>query len=77
MGLLDIKKYLMQHRRATLLDLSSYFNTDAQILMPMLAHWERKGKVRRVHFAGSCQKGCCQQQSAIDVYEWVEHLDLT
>jgi len=71
MTLRDIKAYLMRHQRATLTDLSHHFSTEPTTLEPMLAHWERKGKVRHTHLE-ACNQGCTCSKGTLDIYEWVE-----
>lgn len=68
MTLSDIKAYLLQRQRVTLADLTNHFRCDAHTLEPMLAQWERKGKLRHIRYEG-CRKGCCNS-GTVDIYEW-------
>jgi len=70
MTLSDIKTYLTTRQRATLTDLAHHFRADAETLRPMLAHWERKGKVRHTQM-NSCSKSCCCPEKGLDIYEWL------
>ena len=72
MVLTELKSYLMENRRATLIDLSHHFDVTPDAMKGMLEHWIRKGKVR--HLEGSrCTKGCCQTDPAhLEIYEWIE-----
>lgn len=71
MTLKDIKTYLITHQRATLMDLANHFKTEPETLQPMLAHWERKNKVRHISMQ-TCSKGCCANKAMMDIYEWVD-----
>jgi hypothetical protein len=72
MILQDLKAYLVERRRASIADLTARFDTDAEALRGMLAHWLGKGRLRRVDVDGACG-GCCGcATSAAEVYEWVD-----
>lgn len=71
MILTDIKAYLETHKRVALMDIAYHFDVTPQAVEGLLAHWIRKGKVRRLegHY---CQQGCCQAASQyLTFYEWV------
>ncbi len=72
MGLLDIKNYMMQVRIASLSSLCIYFNSEANILRDMLAHWVRKGKMRQCMKTPNCGVKCgkCSVLQT-EIYEWV------
>ncbi len=73
MILSDIKKYLMQHKRATLGDLAIHFETEPEAMQGMLDQWIRKGKVTSYKVqAGCCSKSCakCGGESNMEIYEW-------
>lgn len=70
MSLRDIKTYLMEHQRATLTDLANHFRADPETLRPMLAHWERKGKVLHTQLT-ACNQGCNCAEKGMEIYEWV------
>jgi len=69
--LTDLKKYLIQNKKAPLMDMAHHLNVSPDAVKGMLEHWIRKGKVR--HLEGSaCNKGCCQcEPSSLEIYEWV------
>ena len=72
LNLLEIKKYLMQVKIASLANLSRYFNCDSELLRSMLCHWVRKGCVRKFAKTPSCGSQCNQCETAmIEIYEWV------
>jgi putative ferrous iron transport protein C len=71
MNLLEIKKYLMQVKIASLSHLSTYFNCDSELLRNMMCHWVRKGCVRQFTKNPSC--GSCNKCGPVvtEIYEWV------
>ncbi|MGF1614627.1 MAG: FeoC-like transcriptional regulator [Gammaproteobacteria bacterium] len=72
MILTDLKEYLRERRQAPLMDLVYRFDVEPEALRGMLAHWIRKGNVRRQVGAGVCSTGCgkCDPE-ALEIYEWV------
>jgi len=69
--LTDLKKYLIEKKRAPLMDMAHHLNVSPDAVKGMLEHWIAKGKVRRLE-GSSCNKGCCQcDPSALEIYEWV------
>lgn len=72
MNLLEIKKYLMQVKIASLTSLCAYFNCESELLRNMLGHWVRKGCVRKCVQTPACAKTCGQCNiSVTEIYEWV------
>jgi putative ferrous iron transport protein C len=72
MSLLEIKKYLMQVKIASLESIAAYFKCDADCLRQMLQHWVRKGCVRQCKKTSNCGVKCNQcKPYAIEIYEWV------
>lgn len=72
MGLLEIKKYLMQVKIASLSSLCIYFNRDADVLRGMLSHWIRKGCIRQCQKTSACGVKCVQCSPLVtEMYEWV------
>ena len=72
MILSDIKRYLRQHRQATLADLVARFDSDPDAMRAMLDLWVRKGRVSRTDLRSDCTKGCCSCQcgAAMELYTW-------
>ncbi|MBI4776545.1 MAG: FeoC-like transcriptional regulator [Deltaproteobacteria bacterium] len=72
MILAEIRRYLMERKRATLGDLALHFDTEPDAMRGMLEQWIRKGKVLRLDIQGSCGKACstCCCDSAVEIYEW-------
>lgn len=71
MLLRDIKTYLAERKRASLSDLQARFEMDADALRAALAHWTRKGRIRRVAETSAC--GGCEAcpPPVREIYEWV------
>lgn len=72
MILSELTGYLIQHRRAPLLDLAHRLETSPEALRGMLAALERKGRVRRIANGAACASGCGQcERATVETYEWV------
>lgn len=72
MSLLDIKRYLIQVKIASLASLCTYFNCEADLLRNMLAHWVKKGCVRQCKKTPNCGVKCGQCSPMLtEIYEWV------
>ncbi|MEY3220202.1 MAG: hypothetical protein RIT27_1559 [Pseudomonadota bacterium] len=69
-NLRDLKSYLIQHRQATITDLSYHFKKPATLISSMLQHWVQKGQVERIELS-ACQKGCCQGGRDTEIYRWI------
>jgi hypothetical protein len=74
MILADLRSYLTERRRASLVDIANRLDTDAEALRGMLATLERKGRVRKLPPGTLCHGTCggCNQ-AAPELYEWVGH----
>lgn len=73
MILSELRDYLKQQRRLSLLEMANHFDTDADALRGMLRKWISKGKVRRLNLGSVCGTGCCKCDPAMtELYEWVE-----
>ncbi len=73
MILSELRHYLRQQHRLSLLDMANHFNTDADALRGMLAKWISKGKVKRIDRGAACGTSCCKCDPAMtELYEWVE-----
>lgn len=72
MILARLRDYLAEHRRVSLVDMAHRFDTDPDALRGMLATLERKGRVRRLPAGTVC--GTCARcdQSAPELYEWLD-----
>lgn len=68
--LVELKDYLQSREQVALTDIAHHFNSEPSVIAEMLAHWVRKGKVRRL-VQTSCHKGCCAGNLP-DLYEWVK-----
>ena len=67
----DLKTYLAKRGRAPIGDMAIHFNSEPDAIRGMLAHFVRKGQVRRLESdAGDC--GGCNKCDAfqLEIYEW-------
>ncbi len=73
MNLIDIKNYLKQVKIVTLATLCEHFKCDSDVLRNMMAHWMRKGCIRKFTKEPGCGKTCmkCVPQT-VEIYEWIE-----
>ncbi|MCB1826836.1 MAG: FeoC-like transcriptional regulator [Coxiellaceae bacterium] len=71
--LLEVKDYIKQRKWVNLQDLSQHFQRDPETMREMVAHWLRKGVVRRVPKPSGCgvKCGACKPSSA-EVYCWCD-----
>ncbi len=76
MILLDIKKYIIDHKRVSMQQLSKSFNMDADALRPILQVCMRKGQVRLCSKLDGCAK--CNRCSPLmtEIYESVSNINL-
>ena len=73
MTLIEIKQHLAQVKIASLNALCAYFHSDPLLTQSMLAHWVRKGCVRKCMKTPACGQQCFKCNVAItEIYEWVE-----
>ena len=81
MILSELRDYLAVRGTASLADMALRFDTDPEVLRPMLARFERKGRVvhrRRPEAAAGGCTGCesCASvdrcdSAAFEIYEWI------
>ena len=72
MNLVELKKYLMAVKIASLTKICEHFHVDAGLLRNMLAHWLHKGCVRKFTQAPACGKTCMKcVPPLVEIYEWV------
>lgn len=72
MILSDLTRYIAEHRRAALLDMSTHFDADPDALRPMLALLERKGRIRKLPPGTPCGGCVLCDPASIELYEWVD-----
>jgi len=78
MILSDIKRYLIERKQASLLDISTHFDSDVNAVRGMLSVWEKKGKVKKLSATASCGSGCDKcDPASVEIYLWLgtEHND--
>ncbi len=74
MILSELRDYLKQQHRLSLLEMANHFDTDADALRGMLSKWVGKGKVKRIDMGASCGTSCCKCDPAMtEIYEWVDN----
>ncbi len=73
MILSELRDYLKQQRRLSLLDMANHFDMDADALRGMLVKWVNKGKVRKLSTDKACGTSCCKCDPAMtELYEWID-----
>lgn len=70
MLLSDIKAYLKAKQRVSLAELSVVFGLAGEVIIPMIAHFIRKGWVNG--FQGQACRGCEMACSSCDTPLWYE-----
>ncbi|MBF0145494.1 MAG: FeoC-like transcriptional regulator [Magnetococcales bacterium] len=71
--LTELKDFLSRRGRIPLMDLAHHFNKDPAVLRDMLAHWEKKGRVRLTKVALPCSTQCSGCGSGpSEVCEWLD-----
>jgi DeoR/GlpR family transcriptional regulator of sugar metabolism len=63
MILSELRAYVADHGRVSLVDMAHRFDTDPETVRAMLQVLERKGRVRKLAVGGSCASGGCSKCS--------------
>lgn len=73
MSLIALKQYIQTQHIASLFDITTHFDMDADTLRPMLAHWERKGCIQCERKTPACGSRCqlCDTRFT-ELYRYVE-----
>ena len=68
--LMDIKKLLIERQQMTVVDLSRHFYVSETIMLGMLSHWQKKGRLDIVDANGACGTGCgsCSESEESKIY---------
>ncbi len=68
--LMDIKKLLIDRRQVSLTDLARHFYVSETIMLGMLSHWQKKGRVESIDASGACGTGCgsCSESEESKIY---------
>ena len=75
MILLEVKDYIKQRKLVNLQDVSLHFQRDPDTMREILAHWVRKGVVRRAPKPSGCGVKCGScEPSVAEVYCWCDVL---
>lgn len=72
--LMDIKKLLMEREQMSVSDLSRHFYVSESIMLGMLSHWQKKGRVEIIDGSGACGSACssgCDETTESKIfYRW-------
>ena len=70
----EVKRYLSERKVAPLNDIATHFDMEPDAVRGMLAHWQRKGKVRLHKDEGCGSGGCCSGCGSHnkEIYEWLQ-----
>jgi hypothetical protein len=71
--LTDIKKLLIERQQMTIVDLARHFHVSESIMLGMLSHWQKKGRIEIIDSSGACGSGCgsCDEgESAKIFFRW-------
>jgi putative ferrous iron transport protein C len=68
--LMDIKKLLIEREQVSLTDLARHFYVSESIMLGMLSHWQKKGRVESFDASGACGTGCgsCSESEQSKMY---------
>lgn len=74
MILTELKIYLQEKKRVTLIDIALHFSTSPEAMRGMLEHWIRKEKLRLLPIDSVCSdRSCCKcNPMSLEIYEWIE-----
>jgi len=71
--LMDIKKLLIERGQISLTDLARHFHVSETIMLGMLSHWQKKGRIESIDVSGACGTGCgtCTESTeSKSYYQW-------
>ena len=72
MTLIELKKYMMTVRSANLFNISTYFNTEPDLVRCQLQHWMNKGCVVKSSKTANCGSKCGKCAAiTTEIYQWV------
>ncbi len=68
--LMDIKNLLVERQQMTVTDLARHFYVSESIMLGMLSHWQKKGRVEVIDASGFCGTGCgsCSESEESKIY---------
>lgn len=68
--LMDIKNLLIERGQVSLTDLARHFDVSEIIMLGMLSHWQKKGRVELIDASGACGTGCgsCSESAESKTY---------
>jgi len=68
--LMDIKKLLIERGQVSVTDLARHFYVSESIMLGMLSHWQKKGRIEIIDASGACGTGCgsCDESEQSKIY---------
>jgi hypothetical protein len=71
MNLIELRDYIRDQKRVSLLDVSTHFKSEPQVVSGMLDIWLQKNKiVTYVTKSAKCGGCCCCDPASNQIYEW-------
>ena len=73
--LTDLKTFMVERKRASLIEIAVHFDTPASAVRPMLDQWIAKGRLRKLDIMGGCGKvgaSCACKEPPSEVFEWTQ-----
>ncbi len=70
---MDIKALLVEREQMSLSDLACHFYVSEEIMIGMLSHWQKKGRIEIIDASGACGTGCgsCDESEQSKIfYRW-------
>ena len=70
--LMDIKKLLIERGQMSVTDLARHFYLSESVILGMLSHWQKKGRVEVIDASGACGTscGCSEAEESKIFYRW-------
>ena len=68
--LMEIKQCLIEREQMTVTDLARHFYVSESIMVSMLSHWQKKGRIEKIDASGACGTGCgsCSETEESKIY---------
>ncbi len=71
MNLVELKEYIRDKKRVSLLDVSTHFHSEPQVVSGMLDIWLQKNKIiSYTTKSAKCGGCCCCDPASNQIYEW-------
>jgi len=68
--LMAIKHLLIERKQMSLVDLARHFYVSEEIMLGMLDHWQKKGRIEVMDASGACGTACgnCDESESSKIY---------